>query len=318
MTQFATTYTRFDAIGVAEEVEDEIYNISPYDTPFMTNAGRGRVDNTLFEWQTDALAAASTSNQQIEGDDITSITAATPTVRIGNYVEIARKLVAVSGTLEATKRYGRGSELGYQMALKSKELKRDMESSMLANKAANAGTTAVARKTGSFLVFLKTNISKDAGGTAPVYTTAPTDVWTDGSTRAFTETIVKSVLQQCYTSGAEPKTIMVGASNKQTASTFAGVVELNSPQSKSGQATIIGAADTYIGDFGKLSVVPNRFQRTSTAFFIDWDYVKVNYLRPLQTFALAKTGDAEKREILAEYGVAVGNEKAHGVAVDLA
>ncbi len=41
------------------------------------------------------------------------------------------------------------------MAKKSAELKRDMETTMLANQAAAAGSTSAARKTGALLAFLK-------------------------------------------------------------------------------------------------------------------------------------------------------------------
>lgn len=314
----ANTFQQFQAIGVREELSNIIYNISPTQTPFMTNAGRGKINNTFFEWQTDALAAASTTNQQIEGFDLgTTFSSVTPTVRLGNQAEIAEKDVIISGTLEATDRAGRDSEIGYQVAKKGKEMKRDMESSLLANKGANAGNSTTARQTAALLGFLKSNINKAANGTAPIYTTTPTDHWTDGTQRSFTEVILKDVIQQCWTNGAEPKTLMVGALGKQVVSTFAGVVELNSPQKSGGQATIIGAADAYVSDFGTLSVVANRFQRTSSAFVIDWEYVRVDYLRPFVTTPLAKTGDAEKRMLVAEYGLRVMNEKALGVCVDL-
>lgn len=316
MAIVTNTFQQFQAIGVREELSDMIYNISPVETPFQTNAGRGKITNTFFEWQTDALATNVSTNQQIEGDDITSFDAVTPTVRLGNYAEIARKTVIISATLEATDRAGRDSEIGYQIAKKGKEMKRDMETSLLHNKGANAGSSAAARKTGSLLAFLKTNINKAANGTAPVYTSTPTDVWTDGTARSFTETILKDVIQQCWTNGAEPKTVMVGALGKQAVSGFSGVVELQSNQGK-GQATIIGAADTYVSDFGRLSVIPNRFQRTSTAFVLDWDYLSVDFLRPFTTEQLAKTGDAEKRLLIAEYGLRCKNEKAEGCAVDL-
>lgn len=315
MAIVTNTFTRFDAIGVREELSDAIYNISPTQTPFLQNAAVGKVSNTLFEWQTDALASAVTSNQQIEGDDVTSFDAVTPTVRLGNYTEIGRKTVIISETEEVVDKAGRKSEMSYQLAKKSKELKRDMESSLLANKGANAGSTSVARKTAALPAFIKTNISKT--GTAPVYSSIPTDVWTDGSTRAWTETILKDLVSQCWTQGAEPDTIMVGAFNKQATSAFAGILELTSDQGRKGQARIVGAADTYVSDFGELSVVPNRFQRTSNAFIMDWDYVSVDYLRPFKQEPLAKTGDAKKNMLIVEYGLRVKNEKALGLGADL-
>lgn len=40
-------------------------------------------------------------------------------------------------------------------------------------------------------------------------------------------------------------------------------------------------------------------------------------LRPMQTVDLAKTGDSEKRMLIAEYGLIVKNEAASGAVFDL-
>jgi len=317
MTIAATTFTRFDAIGVREQLANTITNVAPTETPFLSNAKKGKAKNTLFEWQTDTLAAASSTNQQLEGDDITSYTAVVPTVRLTSYCEIAYKTLAVSDTQEEMDTAGRSSEVGYQVIKLGKELKRDMETSLLANKAAAAGSTTVARKTAGLKCYIKTNYDKDAGGAIPTYTTLANDTWDDGTQRAFTETIAKNVLQQCYTSGANVSTIMVGPWNKQVFSGFSGVVELMANQGRA-QATIIGAANTYVSDFGTLSVIPNRFMPARDALFLDWDMVQVNYLRPFRTDVLAKTGDAHKRFLVAEYGLQVSNEKGLGIACDLA
>ena len=81
--------------------------------------------------------------------------------------------------------------------------------------------------------------------------------------------------------------------------------------------TIIGAADVYMSDFGTLQVVPNRFQRERDAFVLDPEYASVCYLRPIQAVDLAKTGDAEKKMMICEFGLKVSNEAAHGGVFDL-
>ena len=84
MTIVANTFTRYDAKCIREDLANVIYHISPEETPFQSNTARVNVKNTFFEWQTDALAAASTTNAALEGDDITSFAAVTPTSRLGN------------------------------------------------------------------------------------------------------------------------------------------------------------------------------------------------------------------------------------------
>jgi hypothetical protein len=66
-----------------------------------------------------------------------------------------------------------------------------------------------------------------------------------------------------------------------------------------------------------VNVVPNRFQRERDAFVLDPEYANVAFLRPFSTVQLAKTGDAEKRLILVEFGLKVNTEAAHGIAADL-
>jgi hypothetical protein len=300
-----------------------IYNISPEETPFMSNIGRENVKNTYFEWQTDSLAAASTTNAQIEGDDVSSFDSTSATTRVGNYTQISNKTVLISGTLEAVDKAGRRSELAYQLAKRSAEIKRDMESTMLTNQAASAGSAGVStalRKTGSLLAFLKTNTDKGTGGVDPVYTSSPSATRTDATAanlRTFTEAILKTVIQKVWASGGSPKLLMVGPVNKARVSGFTGIAEIRREVTGNRQATIIGAADVYVSDFGSVSVVPNRFQRERDAFVLDPEYASVAFLRPFQTVELAKTGDAEKRLITVEYGLKVNTEAAHGLAADL-
>lgn len=323
MSQTANTFDTFAAKGIRESLSNVIYNISPEETPFMSNIGRENVKNTYFEWQTDSLAAASTTNAQIEGDDVSSFDSTSATTRVGNYTQISNKTVLISGTLEAVDKAGRRSELAYQLAKRSAEIKRDMESTMLTNQAASAGSAGVStalRKTGSLLAFLKTNTDKGTGGVDPVYTSSPNATRTDATAanlRTFTEAILKTVIQKVWASGGSPKLLMVGPVNKARVSGFTGIAEIRREVTGNRQATIIGAADVYVSDFGSVSVVPNRFQRERDAFVLDPEYASVAFLRPFQTVELAKTGDAEKRLITVEYGLKVNTEAAHGLAADL-
>lgn len=319
MAKFAGTYNTYTTVGIKEDVSDTIYNIAPKLTPLMSNAGKGEAQQSLFEYQNDTLAAVDLANAQLEGDDIAAVETSTPTTRIGNYCQISRKTAASSGTNEASQKYGRGSDLAYNMAKKSAELKRDVESILLSNQGASAGSDNVsARKTGSILAFIKTNVDKDAGGANPVWTNIPTATRTDGSTRAFTEVILKSVMLKCYNSGAEPDTLMVGPAQKQAISTgFSGIATKTIEQTAVKAASVIGAVDFYVSDFGTLAIVPNRFMRARDALFLDFNFIDVAYLRPFFTKPLPETGDAEKRLLLGEYGLKVKNEAALGLAADL-
>lgn len=315
MAEITNTYRTVEAKGIREDLTDVIYNISPTDTPYVSNAGTATFKNTLHEWQTDELDAVDTGNAVAEGDDITSFDAVDPTVRLQNHAQISRKTVIIAGTLENVEKAGRKKEMAYQVAKRGKELKRDMEAISLANQGADL--TGGTRKTGAHLAFIKTNTNFEATGADPVYTSLPSGTRTDGAQRAFTETILKDVVQQVWNEGGNVKMLMVGPVNKQNVSAFTGIAEQRFNVNGNKQASIIGAADIYVSDFGNLEVVPNRFQRERDAHFLDPQHMKIGYLRRFRTIPLAKTGDAEKRLLLTEWGVVVTNEKAHGLAADL-
>ena len=313
MAIVANTFTRYSAIGIREDLSNVIYNISPEETPFISNIGRESVKNTFYEWQTDSLAAADAANAALEGDDVGSFNAVNPTSRIGNYTQISTKNVIISGTVEALDKAGRRSELTYQLAKLGSELKRDMESALLANQSPVAGNTTTARRTAGLPAFLKTNTNFGATGANNVGISARTD----GTQRAFTETLLKDVIAKVWASGGTPKMLMVGAFNKQAASAFDGIATRFRDVPAGQQAQIVGAADVYVSDFGTVNIVPNRFQRARDAFVVDPQYASMAVLRPIQQMELAKTGDAEKRLMLVEYGLKVNNEAAHGIVADL-
>lgn len=318
MAAINNTFQTYEAEGIPEQLTNVIYNISPEDTPYSSNISRGKTTTTFKEWQEDELAAPDTNNAVPMGDDVQNFDAVVPTERRGNYTQISRKTVIIADTLEAVDKKGRKSELAYQLAKKGAELKRDIEAILLSNQGAQAAAAGVAGKTASVIAFIKTNVDHEATGANPVYSEVPTQARTDGALRPFTEDMLKSMVAACWEQGANPTTVMVGSKNKQTVSGFEGIATRTLQQTGAKVTAIIGAADIYVSDFGKLSIVPNRFQRTRDALFLDFSYIELDFLRPIKQVPLAKTGDAEKRMLICEYLHKVNTEKALGLVTDLA
>jgi hypothetical protein len=311
MAQPTNTFDTYDAVGIREDLQDVIYSISPTDTPFMSSAAREAVKNTLHEWQTDALAAASTSNAVIEGDEAT-LDASVATTRVSNHTQIMDKTVVITGTQEAVDKAGRASELAYQIAKKSKELKRDIEATLLINQAKAAGDATTARKFGSISSWIATNDSFGATGASP--TGDGSDARTDGTQRALTEDQLKSIIKGTWNAGGSPSVIMVGPFNKQKISGFTGgSTRFDASEDK----TLYTSIDVYSSDFGDLEVVPNRFQRDRDLFVLDMDYWSVGFLRDFTMHELSKTGDSEKRQLLTELTLVSRNEGASGGVFDL-
>ena len=312
MAQPTNTFDTYDSVGIREDLQDVIYSISPTETPFMSSAAREQVKNTFHEWQTDALAAASTSNKVIEGDEA-GLDAVVATVRIGNYTQIMDKTVVITGTQESVDKAGRASELAYQIAKKSKELKRDIESTLLTNQVRAAGNATTARTFASIGAWIATNDSLGASGTSPTAADG-SDARNDGTQRALTESMLKEVIKGTWNSGGNPSVIMVGPFNKQKISGFTGgSTRFDASEDK----TLYTSIDVYSSDFGDLEVVPNRFSRDRDALVLDMDYWSVGFLRDFTMHELSKTGDSEKRQLLAELTLISRNEGASGGVFDL-
>ena len=313
MAIVANTFQTYQAIGRREDLSNTIYNISPTDVPFMSMIGRSKATNTLAEWQTDALDAAA-ANAQVEGDEY-AFTAVTPTVRLGNYTQISRKTVIVSGSQQAGNNAGRDSEMALQLAKSSKSLKRDMEKALTGNVAKAAGNASTARKLGGMETWISTNVSRGSGspaGSGAGGGAAPVDA---GTARAMTETLLKAVIQSTYSSGGDPSVLMVGPFNKGVVSGFAG---RSTARQNIAKDAIQAAAHLYASDFGELKVIPNRFQREKSAFVIDPEYWSTAYYRDFKQEEVAKTGDAIKRALIVEYTLIAKNQAASGIVADLA
>lgn len=310
MTVPADTFSAHAAIGNREDLTDVIYNTDPTDKPFMTRIRTTDAVNTLHEWQTDVLDTVDTANARVEGDDATT-TATTPTVRLTNRVQISDKVPRVSGTQQAAVSAGRRDELAYQIYLKTLSLGRDMEAISCQNQATDAGSASTARKLGALESWIATNVSRGSGGSGAGGGAAPVD---SGSPRDYDETLLKDVLEKCWTSGGNPDLLMVGATVKQKNSTFAG----NATRMKTAEdRELVATIDIYQGDFSDLEIVPNRFQRARTAFVLQTDMWATAYYRTPRVSNLAKTGDSERRQVLAEYTLQASNEKASGLIADL-
>ena len=305
----APTNTFISTSGVInrEDLSDVVYMISPTDTPLLSGAGKTKATNTLHEWTTDALDAAA-NNAQAEGDDAVALVVQ-PGVRVNNRTQISRKVVRLSGTQQAMQSAGNLYTMAKQMSKQMAALKRDIEVGLTQNTTAVAGAT---RQTRGLEGWVATNNSLGAGGSAPVpgSNTAPVD----GTQRAFTEALLKTVLQNVWNSGGKPDTIMVGGTQKQTFSTFtAGFTQMGNADDNK----LVASIEVYVSDFGTLKVVPNRFQRARTAFVLEMDKWKVAYLRSYDTTDLAKTGDSDAKQVIVEYALEASNEAASGAVRDL-
>jgi hypothetical protein len=330
MAKVANAYTTYGAKGNREDLSNNIYNIDPFDTPIFNSAGRRNATNRTFDWQTEKLPAVDGDNARQEGFELNRAPGQ-PTVRAKNVCQISSRDATVSGSQQSANAAGRPSEMGSQMALKSKALKRDMEVILCSSQPINYGddsATPVPRRTRGLIHWLKTNAfvpaymtDPDAGGplgvgspviTLPALETDPYPAVPANQRVEFTEDLLGVIMSAAYTNGAEVKLAFMGPTLKRTFSTFKG---RDTTQVLVGKTEVSLAVDLYSSDFGRVKALPSRWMDANTVLLIDPAYLRVAYYRTLRSYQIAKIGDAETRMILAEWGVEVGNEAAHAVFV---
>lgn len=313
MTAPTGTFLTTAAIGNREDLTDVIYRISPTQVPVFSMASKTKATNTLHEWQTQDLAAASSSNAQVEGDvagagsTVPQGKTITQTVRLTNRTQILSKTVIVSGTQQAMNSAGRKDEMGYQVSLAALEIKRDAETNLTQSDVLATAPRSFRGLRG----WVVDNVNRN-GGTLASYT--GNTGYTAGTLRSFTESQVRDVLQQVYTAGGEPDTIMLPPALKQTFSGFTGNA---TRMDKSEDKKLYASVDVYVSDFGELSCVPNRFMATRDVFVLQSDKLAIAYLRPFATNELAKMGDADARQLIVEMTLECRAPKAHGAILDV-
>lgn len=302
-------------VGVREDLDEKIAALFPDETPFIDMIGRSKASNTYTEWQTDGLASANASNASVQGDDLANLSRAN-TTRVGTHTQIMTKVVGSSTTVEATNKAGRRSELARELMKAGRELRTDMEARCCGNYASVAATSSVAGNTAGALAWLVTNTQKGTSGADGGFSAGIVAAATNGTQRAFTETLLKTAMQTAWAQGGNPKSVILSAAQKQVAAAFAGLAQQRR-ETGNKKATIIGGADVYVSDFGEVQFVPDRFCSTRDALVVDPEYWDIATLDPMQTRDLATTGLATRKAMYTEFGLRSLNEKASAVIRDL-
>ena len=314
------TYQTYQQIGIREDLSDEIFMISPTETPFLTGIAKTKATNQAHEWQTDALTAAA-ANAQIDGDDASTNTAV-PTVRLRNYVQNMTKVPRVSENAQTVNTAGRADEMDYQVMKRGKELKLDLEFSLSRNSLSTAGGAASASLSGSLESWLSTNktsVQLGTTGSTPGYSgttvAAPTDSSTAGT---LTEAALRSVITACYNSGGTPDTLLVGPSVKnKITDAFTGLATRFREVPSGGKAQIISGVDLYVSNFGEFKLVPSRIVRDRNILVLDMKMWKCAFLVPFTSWELAKTGASYRRQLYVSATLEACNEASSGKVADI-
>jgi hypothetical protein len=220
-----------------------------------------------------------------------------------NYTQIFASTISVSGSELAANQIAVRDELSWQKNLRSRELLRDLENSVINGVAAAdtpEGADGVRRSMRGILSFISQN--QFAVGSAGF----PSDT-------ALTETQLNLALREIWKrSSGQVDLIVVGGREKRAINGF---VAANRRYFQAGSESFKDLVSVYESDFGVCRVVLSRYVPTGTVLLLDSSRLSVLPLagRSFAYTPLARTGDAENGQMLGEYTLECRNESAHGI-----
>lgn len=323
MAVVTNTFQSTSAVGNREELSDIVSRITPYDTPIYTIMGKGKAKSTSPEWEKEDLRAPG-ANAQLEGDTYTFNATAVPD-RMKNQTQILRESWIISNTQEAIDNAGNVEKVANAKLKAGLVIRKDVEYALVSNNASVAGTT---RELGGLPSWIETNVSRGATGANGGYNsgTGLTVAATNGTQRAFTQSLLDTTMQECYENGGNVKDLVVSPYVKSVFVTFmsnANVASFRSSVDGKGKNTVVSTADYYEGPFGKVMIVPNRVMAADAGvarnvYLIDRDMLEFKWLRKIkEDKGLSKESDATKGVMIGEGTLCVKNEKGLGAVADV-
>lgn len=317
------------AVGgvINESVMQQIWDISSIPLPLTDMISKGKHDNRKAEWTEDSLADPVTTNAVVDGADVDQDNSRLG-ARLANYTQISVKEVKLSHSVQAANSIGNVATMGSQVIKRQRELRRDVEATMLTLQASVAGDGAtIPGKSAGFGAQLKTNISLGATGVAGGFDTA-TGLFkapVPGTKRALSETLIRDVLQSVYTNGGNTSALMARpvVIRKLSEYLFGATarvanMQANQTQNSPSALTAYGSVNVFVTDFGQtVQMRDNRLQQvdaaaTSTMYMVDPSHLRQSFLRGYQAEPLAKTGLSDKKLMSGEWSFLVLNEKSQG------
>lgn len=270
----------------------EVMTVSGVDNATIT-VGRGHASTVATNLSTgDVLIGIGTL--LAEGSDPENFRSRDRDLR-SNYTEIFGPYkIQMSRTERKISKYGVNDEWAKQTFNRSRELMIRVEQTLLYG-IKNDDTNARKRSTGGLLHFLTSNV--------------------DSSSTELTLAKIVEMQQDCYNAGDVP---LVLVTNPATLSDLndlenTSVVRTVNTDSMRGRARVM-VVDT---EFGTTSIVRNRWCHPFHAFLIKPEGVIRRVLDPLMYQPLAKTGDADKAQIVAEEGFEIKGYQHMGVFTGL-
>lgn len=218
---------------------------------------------------------AARTNDRVESSNVTQIFGPTS--------------VHLSATEQVVRKYGVSNEMAHQLMARTKENAISREQAYLYGKKFNS-TTAKIRTTGGLANFITTNVNSTA--------------------TELTVANIQTFQQTQYNAGGTPDRLMANPVSLAGLNDIGNtsIVRDTIDDPRRGRVRVA----TVFTEFGALAIVRNRWMFSFDAFLFARENVVRRVLRPFTFERLAKTGDADKGQVVCEEGLEVKGEEQMG------
>lgn len=315
---------------IAEDVMNRIWDISRIPLPFTDLVGSDSVSNAYAEWITDRLADPELGGWVVDGADSDQNDSRTGK-RLGNHCGILTREVQVTERAQASRTIGTGNELSYQVMMRQRELRRNVEANALGNQGSQADNGDDEPGIPAGLAAMVTQFDTGSGATGGGFAAGMWTAVTPGTPVALTETMIRDAAQEAWEMGADPSVLMsvpsvIRALSEYMFTSSSRIATLTrETRGEATGATALGSVNVFITDFGvTLDFVPNRIQRSyggatpaAALYVLDPAFARLSYLKGYRVAPLAKTGLADKRHMAVDWTLKCLNPDAHRVLMDI-
>ena len=319
---------------INEDLFSVIQDISDIPLPLTDRIGSVMSTNQFHEWLLDKLQVVDLANAASDGQDFAGDDSNLGT-RVGNRHQILVKDLAVSTRARNVDAAGVSETLAYQLLMRTREIRRDLEAISLENQASVIDDgDSVPGKLGALGSWLETNTFRGALGADGGFSTSTglTVAPTAGATRDLTETLVRDMAEAIWTEGGNPTLLMSTPPMIRGLSEFmfTSSARIATLRREAGPgvtaAEAIGSVNIFLTDFEvTLEMIPNRLQQTYLStldvvvnvFGIDPEMLAHSWLHSWRSDPMGKPGLSTKVQISGDVTLQVNNEAAHGVIADV-
>jgi len=208
-----------------------------------------------------------------------------------NFTQIFSKGVKITGTAQAIDHAGVNKEDAYQIDLRMRELKRELDRTLIMGvRAPNDVNGSTYGTMGGLIDFIGFIAAGNTNGTA----------------ETLTPSVLNTMCRQVFDDGGIPTHVVVGGIQKSKISAFDQEFRRSTLDTRRAGYTV----EEFVSDLGvNVQVVLDRWVPTDVALVIDANRVKVMPLQGRSFFLekLAKVGDSNDWQIVGEYTAEVRN-----------